>query len=248
MTRAAITESVVSRRLIVGGLPLTMRFTRNKGLLQQLKTLRESLYGIDERFVGFRIFQDDETSEPEEDAADQIVVVHDDAGKVYGGACLRVATPEHPIMMCSELDVLPAEGKFYYSFREDLPHLELDKYAYAEAVRFVIEPSLRTGVVGQAMRLMIAERCIKHRIRYVFCVGDRGRARFYKQVCRTYGEGHFWDIAMREEFEGVAMQLICGDCRPFWQTPEDPEAMSLLSPNIHFEFDDRELTNVECAD
>ena len=71
--------------------------------------------------------------------------MHDD-NRVYGGACLRISTPQHPIILNSEQDILPPAGKFYFSLREHLPEMELDKYAYSEFVRIVIDPCLRKGV------------------------------------------------------------------------------------------------------
>ena len=120
-----------------------MRFTRDKDLIAEYKQLRKRLYGIDRRFVGFREFSDT-AAENYEDPDDQMLILHDET-HVYGGACLRISTPQHPIILNSEQDIMPPPGKFYFSLREHLPEMELDKYAYSEIRPHRYRPALAQG-------------------------------------------------------------------------------------------------------
>ena len=140
-----------------------MRFTRDSRLITQYKQLRKRLYGIDRRFVGFREFADT-AAENYEDPDDQMLILHDDH-HVYGGACLRISTPQHPIILNSEQDIMPPPGKFYFSLREHLPEMELGRYAYSEFVRIVIDPRLRKGLALKELYRAALERCVQYRVR-----------------------------------------------------------------------------------
>lgn len=217
-----------------------MRFTRDRDLITEYRQLRRQLYHIDPRFVGFREFSDT-AAENYEDPDDQMLILHDDR-HVYGGACLRIATPRHPVILDLEQDVLPAPGKFYFSLGEHFPELQLDRWAYAEFNRIVLHPSLRKGEATRRMFQAVLERCIRYRIRFLFGIGDRVRTRLYKQIysnCGLPAVPHSIDIPMRAEYEGIKMYLIYGDMKKFHVTASDPDAISLLEPIEDYEFSDR---------
>jgi hypothetical protein len=214
-----------------------MRFTRDEDLIAEYRQLRKRLYGIDRRFVGFREFSDT-AAENYEDPDDQMLILHDE-NQVYGGACLRISTPQHPIILNSEQDIMSPSGKFYYSLREHLPQMELDKYAYSEFVRIVIDPRLRKGVAVRELYRAALERCIDYRVRYMFGIADKIRTRLYRQIYRSAGmEGSTisMNIPMRAEYEGVEMDLIFVDMKNRFATPEDPDASCLREPREDFEF------------
>lgn len=215
-----------------------MSFTRDKGLIRQYKKLRRDLYDIDPRFVGFREFSDP-AAEDYDDPDDQMIIMHN-GNKVYGGACLRISTPKHHVILNSEQDVQPAPGKFYFSLREFAPELGLDKYAYCELIRIVVHPSLRKGIVVRKLYTAALQRCLEHRVRYMFGVADKVRARFYRQVYSGFNVEKKavteMDIPMRPEYEGIEMLLICADMKNLYISPNDKDALCLLTPAEEFEF------------
>lgn len=215
-----------------------MRFTRDKDLISQYKLLRKELYGIDPRFVGFRIFNEI-GAENYEDPDDQMLILHN-GNRCFGGACLRVSSPKQQVMLDLENDILPDSGKYYFSLRERFPEMELDKYAYAEFNRIVLHPSLRKGDATRRIFQAVLERCVDYRVRYMFGIGDRVRTRLYRQVYHSMGlESHIRDdvdIPLRDEYEGVKMYLLAGDMKNFHAVPNDPDANFLLKPLDNFEF------------
>jgi hypothetical protein len=215
-----------------------MSFTRNRELIAKYKDLREALYGIDPRFVGFRIFNQ-MGAENYEDPDDQMLILHD--GKnCYGGACLRISTPQRQVILDMENDILPPSGKYYFSLRERLPELKLEQYAYAEFNRIVLDPRLRKGTALKRIFQAVLERCIDHRVRYIFSISDMSRGRLYRQIyanagmdCTIRKDVH---IPMRNEYEDIKMYMLYGDMKPFHAVPSDPEAANLLQPSNDFEF------------
>lgn len=191
------------------------RFTRDGELIAEYARLRQRLYKIDRRFVGFRIFND-AGAENYEDPDDQMLILHD-GQRCLGGACLRVSTPERPVILDLEQDILPPPGKFYFSLREHFPEMELDRHAYAEFNRIVIDPCLRKGEATRRIFQSVLERCVQLRVRYMFGIGDKVRTRLYRQIYRNLGfESHIRDdvnIPMREEYEGTRMHLLWGDMK-----------------------------------
>ena len=74
---------------------------------------------------------------------------------------------------------------------------------------------------------------------YMFGIGDKIRIRLYRQIYRMTGmEGSTisMNIPMRQEYEGVEMDLIYGDMKNIYTTPSDPDASCLLEPFEDFEF------------
>ncbi len=220
--------------------PLKFQFTRNKDLIAEYKDLRERLYKIDPRFVGFRIFNNANAENYENDPDDQMLILHD-GNRVYGGACLRISTPQHPVVLDLEEDILDPSGKNFFSLREHIPRLELDKYSYTEFNRIVIDPELRGGDITRKMFRSVLDRCIEYRVRYMFGIGDAIRTRLYMQIYAGFNLiGHRYkdiDISMRPEYENIKMHLISGDMKGFYSTPNDPGSKILLSPRNDFKFD-----------
>src|SRR5436309_2377054 len=124
----------------LGDTDYAVRFTRDPDLIGQYKLLRKELYAIDPRFVGFRLFNEI-GAENYEDPDDQMLILYN-GNRCYGGACLRVSTPQHPVVLDLENDILPDTGKYYFSLRERFPEMELGQFAYAEFNRIVLHPSL----------------------------------------------------------------------------------------------------------
>lgn len=226
-------ESVITRIAEEqGDILYEASFTRDPALINQYKLLRNELYGIDERFVGFRIFNNI-GAEEYDDLNHQMILLRN-GNRCYGGVCLQISTPKHPVILDLENDILPDPGKYYFSLRERLPELELDKYAYAECSRMALHPALRTKEATRRILKAVLEQCIRHRVRYLFGIGNLPRLRFYKQVYATLGQEGYIEkninIPMRPEYEGIKMHLLCGDLKHFYVTKDDPEATKLLEP------------------
>lgn len=220
--------------------PLKFQFTRNHQLIAEYKELRERLYKIDPRFVGFRIFTDNDAENYENDPDDQMLILHDN-NRVYGGACLRISTPQHPVILDLEKDIIDQSGKGYFSLKDHIPHLELDRYSYTEFNRIVLDPELRGREITREMFKCVLDRCIEYKVRYMFGIGDAIRTRLYMQIYAGFNLiGHRYkdiDILMRPEYENIKMHLISGDMRGFHYSDNDPEAKTLLSPRDDFKFD-----------
>lgn len=229
---AAPVHKVIPTGHAVEDVKYEMFFTADPKLIADYWALREKLYGIDPRFVGFRIFSETD-KEDYKTPGNHMLILHD-GKRCYGGAFLRISTPKHPILMDIEQDILPPKGKFYFSLRENLPEIELDKYAYAEFTRMVLDPCLRTGEVTRKMFKAMLNRCIEYRVRYMFGIGDKVRTRFYRQIYINMGvKGGIHDgidIPMRAEYEGLKMYLLHGDMKAFHVRLDDPEATRMLTP------------------
>lgn len=222
------------------GLEYQMRFTRNPDLIAQYKLLRKALYPSDPRFKGFRYFTQI-GAEEYEDPDHQMLILYN-GNRCYGGACLRISTPQRPIVLDLENDILPEKEKYFFSLKERFPGMQLDQYAYAEFNRIVLHPGLRTGEATRRMFHAVLERCIDYRVRYLFGIGDRVRIRLYRQIytnagmeCKIRSDV---DIPLRQEYEGMKMQLLCGDMKRFHAVESDPEATSLIQPLNNFELAD----------
>lgn len=216
-----------------------MKFTRNEELIKKYKQLRRELYGIDRRFIGFREFSDTE-AENYHDPDDQMLIIHDNDNNVYGGACLRVSTPQYPVILDMENDILPENGNYYFSLKERFPEMELGSYAYSEFNRMVLHPALRTGEETRRIFQAVLDRCIDYRVRYIFSMGDKVRIRLYRQIYYNFGlpeTPNNTNIPMRPEYEGYKMYMICWDTKLFHTVAYDPDAASLLQPFNDFEFD-----------
>jgi hypothetical protein len=211
--------------------------TRDPALINQYRLLRKKLYGIDVRFVGFRIFNSI-GAEDYDDPDNQMILIAN-GNRCYGGMSLRISTPKQPVILDLENDILPHPGEYYFALRERLPELELYKYAYAECSRMALHPAIRTREATRRVLRTVIAQCKARRARYLFIIGDITRLRFYKQIGMSLGlPGHLVehiDIPMRPEYEGIKMHLLCGDMKHFHVTPEDPEARCLLEPIDDYE-------------
>ncbi len=158
----------------------------------------------------------------------------------FGGACLRISTPQHPVMLDLENDILPASGKYYFTIKDRFPEMELNKYAYAEATRITLPQNLRTKEAMRDIFQAMLDRCIEYRVRYLFGLGDKIRVRTYRQLFNSIGLPGYIDpkvdIPMRPEYEGKKMYLLYGDMKHFHAVESDPEASILLQPLSNFEF------------
>ncbi|MDX2073051.1 MAG: hypothetical protein SFX19_01645 [Alphaproteobacteria bacterium] len=234
-TIAEPSELVIPRG---GDVPYHMRFTRDPQLISRFWKLRDKLYRSDPRFEGFRFFSYDE-AENYLDPDDQMLIIHDEH-RCYGGACLRISTPRKPIMLDMEKDISTGTGQWYFSLQEQLPDMQLDKYAYAEFNRIVVEPALRTGSLTKKIFEAIRDRCLEYRVRYIFGSSDLVRARYYKRLYMQLGLAggvlENIDIPMHKDYEGHKMYLFYGDTKPFYTVDADPEAKRLLQPADSFEF------------
>lgn len=215
-----------------------MRFTRDKGLIAAYKELRRRLYKNDPRLVGFRIFNDDDAENYEDDPDDQVLILHD-GRQCYGGACLRISTPRHPVILDLEQDILPHPGTFYFSLKEHLSDMDLDTYSYCEFNRIILDPRLRKGEATRRMFQAVLERCLQYHVRYMFGIGDKVRIRLYRQIYTNMGMDchirHDIDIPMRKEYEGMKMQLLGGDMKKL-AAAANPGDASLLVPLDDFPF------------
>jgi hypothetical protein len=219
-------------------IPYEMHFTRDKGFINQYKQLRQSLYDIDPKFVGFRIFSHTST-ENYEDPDNQMLILHN-GKECYGGVCVRMSMPQRPVILEIEQDILPPSGKFCFSLRERFPELELNKYAYAEIGRFALRPDMCTNSIIKEMHLSTMQRCLDYRVRYFFTLSDKVRTRLYKRIYANAGVlctiRHDLDIPMRPEYEGLKMHLLVGDMKKLYVVPSDSNADHLFEPFSDFEF------------
>lgn len=215
-----------------------MCFTRNKDLISQYKLLRKQLYETDHRFVGFRIFKESDAEDYED--LDNHMLILFNGNECYGGACLRISTPEKRVTLDLENDIVLATDKKIFSLREHFPEMELEKYAYAELSRVVIHPSLRKGKATRGIFQAILRRCIDYRVRYLVGIGDKVRTRLYKQIYHAMGLDAYVrddvDICLLEEYEGLKMYLLVGDMKPFHMASNDTEAKVLLKPRTDYEY------------
>lgn len=222
------------------GIEYQMRFTKNYDLIEQYKLLRKELYPKDPRFKGFRFFTQI-GAEDYEDPDHQMLMLYN-GNRCYGGACLRVSTPKRPTILDLENDIMPGKDKYFFSLKERFPEMELDKYAYAEFNRIVLHPSLRTGEATRRIFQAVLDRCIDYRVRYLFGIGDKVRIRLYRQIYTNAGMEckirDDVDIPLRQEYEGMKMQLLWGDMKRFHAVESDPQATSLLQPMDDFEITD----------
>lgn len=209
------------------------KLTNDPALINQYRLLRKKLYGIDERFVGFRLFNSI-GAEDYDDADNQMILITN-GNRCYGGVSLRVSTPQQPVILDLENDILPHPGEYYFSLRERLPAMELDRYAYAECSRMTLHPSIRSREATRRLLKAVLEQCIAQRARYIFAISSMARLRFYKQIYASLGQDGYIpegiDIPMRPEYEGLKMYLSCGDMQSFHITAEDQYAQSLLRPS-----------------
>ena len=222
------------------GIEYQMRFTKNADLIAQYKLLRKELYPSDRRMKGFRYFTHI-GAEEYEDPDHQMLMLYN-GHRCYGGACLRISTPQNPIVLDLENDILPEKNKYYFSLRDRFPEMELTKYSYAEFNRIVLHPSLRTGEATRRIFQAVLERCVDYKVRYLFGIGDKVRIRLYRQIYTNAGMEckirDDVDIPLRNEYEGMKMQLLWGDMKRFHAVESDPEANSLLNPPCKFELTD----------
>ncbi len=162
-----------------------------------------------------------------------MLILHDQK-RVYGGAYVRISTPNHPLVLGIEQDILPPPGKLYFSLREQFPELALGKYAYAELGGFLLHPSMRTSSIIRQMMFSALAHCLDCQVRYFFILSDRARTRLYRQVYSAAGVNctlcDKLDIPMRPEYEGLKMYLLLGDTKPENAALGDPDAAGLLEP------------------
>ncbi len=196
----------------------TVRATRNREHLEQFKSLLRDLYVSDERMAGFRddpLTNDEHYSDPDNHT---ILVIQNN--RIVGGACLRISSPEYPIILHLETDILPLGGKFYFSLREHFPMLELDQYVYAECNDIALHPDFRNGEILRSLLGAVAEYCNKYHVRYLFGLSTAARLRTYKSIFASLGESHSTichqlDIPMKQKYEGQKMHLLCGESKSF---------------------------------
>ena len=106
-----------------------VRATKKREHVGQFTVLLRDLYNSDPRMVGFR--DDPKSDEKRYSDPDNhvLLIFHDN--RVIGGACLRISTPEYPVSLALENDILPQPGQPFFSLRNQFPSLTLEQYAYA---------------------------------------------------------------------------------------------------------------------
>lgn len=212
--------------------------TRDPSLVAQYKALQKKLRKVDERFVGFRIpsaaLQDDY-----EDPNDQFLLLNDGIN-VQGGISMRVSTPKNPVILNLEQEIPLPDGKFFFSLRESLPEMELNRYAHAEFDDLVLHPSFRTKENLKMILQAGLEYCIDYRIRYMFSVADMVRARLYSHIYSSFNIEYkvldAIDIPVCPEHESRKRYILYADTRNFHTVPSDPEASNLLNPIENYIF------------
>lgn len=212
--------------------------TRDPILIAQYKSLQRKLRKVDERFIGFRIpstaLRDDY-----EDDNDQFLLLHDGLN-VQGGISMRVSTPKNPVILNLEQEIPLSKSQFFFSLKDNLPEFELNRYAYAEFDDLTIHPSFRTKEYLIMIFQALLEHCIDYRIRYMFGIADKIRARLYIQLYKSLNlDGQIYegiDIPVCREHEHRKRYLLYADTKNFHSVPSDPEAKNLLNPIENYAF------------
>ncbi|MCX7098863.1 MAG: hypothetical protein NTV43_13255 [Methylococcales bacterium] len=194
-----------------------MNFTCDNELVTKYKILRKKLYRTDPKFIGFREFAYP-GAEDYHDPDNQMLIIHDDQN-VYGGVSLRISTPNNPILLNLEKDILPSTGEKYFSLKARLPELRLNECAYAEFDNLVLCNTLRTGNYIRRLFQLLLKRCIDHRVHYMFGMGDNTRVRLYRQIYINLnvdgGIHRGIDVPMRTEYEDKKMYIVFGEITKF---------------------------------
>lgn len=213
---------------------LEFSFTRDKLLLSKYKELKETLSAKDRRLIGFRELNEALPLIPS-DSNDLMLIIHNE-NTVYGGACLRISTPDYPVILNLEQDILPTPGKFYFSIKESCPHLALDRYAYSEFDEIILHPSLRGGKYVRMIFKMMLEYCAKEEVRYMFAVSDNVRARLYSQVWNSLGinisVADCIDIPLKPEHENLKRRLLYGDMIKFFSSETTISGQPIVEEHV----------------
>ena len=159
------------------------------------------------------------------------------SNKVYGGACLRISIPKHPVILDLEQDILPPGGKYYFSLPKHFRNWNWTNTPTRSSTASCCILRLRKGEATRRMFQAVLDRCIQYRVRYMFGIGDKVRTRLYKQIYNSFGLPAIpngVDIPMREQYEGIKMYLIYGDMKRFHAMPSDPDAdrLAATAPTI----------------
>ncbi len=163
-----------------------VRATKKREHVDQFKALLRNLYESDERMRGFKenpSMDDQHYSDP-----DNHVILAFDEGRVIGGLRMRISTPEYPLVLDMENEIVCPFGKERLHLQDLFPELDLQNYAYAEVSCVATEPEYRNGEVLQSLLSGMLDLVAKYHVRHVFAYSDLLRLRSYKKVMKTLGE------------------------------------------------------------
>lgn len=197
-----------------------VRATKKREYIDQFKVLLRELYASDSRMKGFR--EDPMADELHYNDPDNHVLLALQGDRVIGGICVRISTPEFPIKLDMENDILPLEGKTEFVLGDLFPQLDLKNYAYAECNRVVLHPDYRDGRVLNSLVAALANLCERYHVRYLFAFSDLVRLRTYRRAIKTVGEdAHICDdlkLSLKYDPDGLKMYMIYGEFRSFKST------------------------------
>lgn len=203
-----------------------VRATKKREYISQFTVLLRDLYNNDPRMVGFR--DDPKADEKRYSDPDNhvLLIFHDN--RVIGGACLRISTPEYPVSLELEDDMLSQSGQPFFSLRNQFPTLDLEHYAYAECSYVAIHPDFRNGEVLRSLFTSIIDFYQKYHVRYMFAAGDLVRLRTYKRVLKCLNEEVNIMERLGYESENVRLNLLFGEFRSYReaQMQAKPSAVS----------------------
>ena len=193
-----------------------IRATKKREYIDQFKVLLKDLYASDPRMKGFR--EDSTTDDLHYKDPDNHVLLALHGDKVIGGICVRISTPEFPVRLDLENDILPENGQSEFHLQDLFPNLDLKNYAYAECNRVVLHPDYRDGELLK--RLLIAPRdlCERYHVRYIFAFSDLVRLRTYRRAFKSMDEEVEIcdaDFSLRYNPEGLKMRMLYGEFRAF---------------------------------
>ncbi len=194
-----------------------IRATKKREYLDQFKILLRELYTSDSRMKGF--CEDPDTDNSHYSDPDNHVVLAIKGERVIGGICIRISTPEYPIRLDMEDDILPLVGKESFSIQDLFPQLDLANYAYAECNRIVLHPDFRDGDLLDDLVASLVGLCDRYHVRHLFAISDLVRLRSYRKAIRKVGEdAHICsnlNLSMRQDFDGLKIQMIYGEFSAF---------------------------------
>lgn len=211
-----------------------VRATKKREHLDEFKALLRELYESDERMRGFKenpSMDDQHYSDP-----DNHVILAFDEGRVIGGLRMRISSPEYPLVLDMERDIICPFGKDRLHMQDLFPEYDLKNYAYAEVGWVTAHPDYRDSTLLQSLLAKLVEVGERYHVRYVFAYGNLIRLRKYRQLMKNMEQ----DIRIRMDLpplqqrdpEGDKMYMMCVESRLF-RLYGDEYAMNVSTNSQH---------------
>lgn len=200
--------------------PLSLRFefTRDETAITRFIDLRQKLYAVDPRFIGFREFHR-ETIESYTYPHHHTLLMYNHGECIGGGRLTLIKKGE-------DMPYLPLEQDFMdninspppFRLRDIMPECDFKNYHHVEASRMLVHPDYRhkTECIVKMFTLLFRE-ALDLGAGYFFAMSDLARLRLYKKIATV----QFNNIAKivkvplpdKPEFEGLRMHILVWDIR-----------------------------------